>query len=116
MKPWQEQLRFSDAMRAAGFRWRNGAWCKDAWMSVDDVKSALQGIGRVNADRWHGCEPHALRLVGIDTRRRDANTVDVTYRLEYRSAKPGLLTFDPGPAQLTAARVYGETAFHDAIP
>lgn len=115
MRFWQQQIRTSDCLREAGFRWRHGAWCKDARMSVAefDFPSAAQRIGRVNSDRWHGVEPHALQLVGVNVRRRGGNTVDVTYRLASRGTAQGLTTFTPAPAQLTAARIYGETAFRD---
>lgn len=108
MRLWQQQIRMSDRLAQAGFRWRRGVWCKDTWMIVIDVKSALQSIGRVNSDRWYGLEPHALQLVGIDARRRDGNTVDVTYRLASRRGASL-------PKPLTAAMVYGETAFANAI-
>jgi len=84
MRIWQTQLRTSDLLHAAGFRWRNGRWEKKTSVELvtcDYVKQIHDALCCVNAGPFHGIEPGRIMLTGAKARKR-TNDWEITFDVQ----------------------------------
>ena len=95
MRLWQEQLRTSDLLRAAGFRWRNGRWQKDTSIvgqaEIEFIRQISKTVGCVNSDQFAGIEPGRIMFVGMRGEQQ---------------ADRCKITFEVKPATMLEAREY----------
>ena len=67
MRLWQEQIRTSELMHQAGFRWRRDSWEKRVVrdsIAYADFRAGWDRVGRVNAESFAGYEPGRLLFHG----------------------------------------------------